>query len=160
MLNLTYIYLFVDVSNSGEVVETSFSLSKLIMDITTCSSVPENVAGAFGVTLLFLLLFSVFKFFIGNGLTKKEWSNLMLEFPIDVSVAVATLQTTLLTRVNSYLYNATLAISFIVAVICCMIRRKAIEKMDNRKHFGYAFWGIASFVLVVLWLVCLIYIIF
>lgn len=150
-----------DTSGGGELTEEIlFSMDSLIVRVTSCVGVPENIVGPFSVTLLFLLLFSVFKFFIGNKLAKKEWGDLLLEFPIDLCVAVATLQTTLLSSLNSYVYNGTLAISFVIAILCCMIRREAIEKMDNHSHLGYALFGILSMVLVLAWIVCLTYIIY
>lgn len=150
----------VDVPMGNVVEETSFSLSKVVDEATTLGNIPENVVGAFSVSILVLLLFTVAKYFIGNGLSKKEWGDVLLEFPIDLGVAVTTLLTTLFSCLNPYVYLVLILISSLLVVGCCMIRRTAIELMDNYSRNGFALLGALSLFIVVVWIVFLAYIIF
>lgn len=138
----------------------SFSMSDAINSFWTVGEVSSNVVGAFAVSFVALILFSILKFRINGGFSKNELGNLLLEFPIDLSAAITTLLATLYRRMDPYVYMTIILLSIVVACLCCAIRQNAIKAMDTHSHKGYAFLGILSLLIVVFWIWLLIHIIF
>ena len=127
----------------------------------------ETLTFSFYISLLLLLLISFLKYFIQRKSELKEWWLMMLELPIDVCVILITIIVTGYMRgVNGVVDEKNAAIgvflifaSLIISVICCYLRRVAMNcsYSQKRMYIFYSFiCGVFNFIVAGIW----IYVIF
>lgn len=113
----------------------------------------DNLVFSFWVSVILLIIISLFKYFIAKECEKKDFGNFILEFPIDVcQVVIAIIATGIMKEPSLNVGVILLLTTFLISAICCIFRRYAI-KYSYRENCKWIFLllGSADVMLALVW---------
>ena len=114
----------------------------------------ESLRYAFWLSVVLLILVSLFKYFISKESKKRDWGEFILEFPIDVCLVVITIIITGFMKGENFDVGIMLVIiSLIISFVCCMLRRESIRRSyDEGQKIRSWLLGFANIILASVWI--------
>lgn len=84
---------------------------------------------------------------------RKDWGNIILEFPIDVCLIIITVVITGYMKGDTFAYGVVLVlISIIISLFCCLFRRFSINhSYDENNKWKSMLWGFLDISVAVFW---------
>lgn len=114
---------------------------------------PKTLAFSFWVSVILLIIISLLKYFMSKECVRKDWGNIILEFPIDVCLIIITVVITGYMKGDTFAYGVVLVlISIIISLFCCLFRRFSINhSYDENNKWKSMMWGFLDILVAVFW---------
>lgn len=114
---------------------------------------PDSLKYAFWLSILSLVVFSLFKYFSYKEGCKEDWGHLILELPIDICLVIVTILMTGYMKGENFSIGVIMVLSsLVVSFIGCIFRRKSIRhSYDEGKKCKMFIFAIIEIIIVVSW---------
>ena len=115
---------------------------------------PKTLAFSFWVSVILLIIISLFKYLISKECVRKDWGDMLLEFPIDVCLIIITVVITGYMKGDTFASGVVLVlISIIISLFCCLFRRISIKHSYNENNkWKSIMWGFLDIFLAIFWI--------
>lgn len=121
-------------------------------------NIPDGLLSAFLLSAMLLLIISILKYALNHKCEKKDWGNLVLEYPIDVcSIIVTIIFSSFIVKDNHTAIYILVAISCLVSVICCLLRRSSINSSYSDKLGCCIVYAFLDILLASMWIFYFLY---